>query len=69
VSIPSAYAQNSQPFLATGDGTSQAAALVSGAAAAILSKGGDVLRTLSTSAVNIPANAHEAGAGMLHLPT
>lgn len=69
VGIPSAYEQNNQAYLATGDGTSQAAALVSGAAAAILGQGGDVLSTLSKSAKLIPADQHQAGAGMLHLGT
>ncbi len=68
VGIPSAYAQWNKPYLAIGDGTSQAAALVSGAAAAILSQGGNVLTTLSKSALSIPANKQQAGAGMLHLP-
>lgn len=69
VGIPSAYAQGNKPFLAIGDGTSQAAALVSGAAAAILSQGGDVFTTLSKSALKIPATKQQAGAGMLYLPT
>ncbi len=68
VGIPSAYAQGNKPYLAIGDGTSQAAALVSGAAAAILSQGGNVFTTLSKSALSIPANKQQAGAGMLHLP-
>ena len=66
--MPSAYAQGNKPYLAIGDGTSQAAALVSGAAAAILSQGGNVFSTLSKSALSIPANQQQAGAGMLHLP-
>jgi thermitase len=68
VGIPSAFAEGGKPYLATGDGTSQAAALVSGAAAAILSRGGNVLATLSKSAQSIPATPHQAGAGMLRLP-
>lgn len=69
VGIPSAYAQANKPYLATGDGTSQAAALVSGAVAAILSQGGDVYATLSSNAVKIPATQQQAGDGMLHLPS
>jgi hypothetical protein len=69
VGIPSAYEQNNQSYLATGDGTSQAAALVSGAAAAILSQGGEVLSTLAKSAKIIPASKEQVGAGMLHLGT
>ena len=65
VGIPSAFAENNKPYLAIGDGTSQAAALVSGAAAAILSRGGDVLSVLSRNAQTIPATKAEAGAGML----
>lgn len=68
VGIPSAFVQANKPFLATGDGTSQAAALVSGAAAAVLSHGGNVFSTLSESALKIPATKQQAGAGMLHLP-
>ncbi len=68
VGIPSAYWEANKPYLATGDGTSQAAALVSGAAAAILSQGGNVFTTLSNSALSIPATKQQAGAGMLHLP-
>ena len=68
VGIPSAFAENNKPYLAIGDGTSQAAALVSGAAAAILSRGGDVLSVLSRNAQTIPATKAEAGAGMLRLP-
>ncbi|MCE9519806.1 MAG: S8 family serine peptidase [Verrucomicrobia bacterium] len=68
VGVPSAYAQGNKPYMAIGDGTSQAAALVSGAAAAILSQGGNVFTTLSKSALSIPANKQQAGAGMLHLP-
>lgn len=67
VGIPSAFTQDNQPYLATGDGTSQAAALVSGAAAAILGSGGEVLTTLTRNARAIPATSHEAGAGMLNL--
>jgi len=69
VGIPSAFAQANKAYLAVGDGTSQAAALVSGAAAAILSQGGNVLLTLSGSALSIPANKQQAGAGMLHIST
>jgi len=69
VGVPSAYAQNSKPLLAQGDGTSQAAALVSGAAAAIRSAGGDVISVLTKNAINTGLTRHETGAGMLRLPT
>lgn len=69
VGIPSAFTQGNKPFLAIGDGTSQAAALVSGAAAAILSQGGDVLSTLSKNAQAVPATPQQVGAGMVHLPS
>ncbi len=68
VGVPSAYAQDSKPLLAQGDGTSQAAALVSGAAAAIRSAGGDVMAILTANARNTGLTSHEAGAGMLTLP-
>ncbi|HEY2572892.1 MAG TPA: S8 family serine peptidase, partial [Verrucomicrobiaceae bacterium] len=61
VGVPSAYAEANKPYLATGDGTSQAAALVSGAVAAILSQGGDVVSTLSNNATKIPATKQQAG--------
>jgi thermitase len=68
VGIPSAYEKDSQPLLAQGDGTSQAAALVSGAAAAIRGAGGDALKVLTNNALNTGLNSHEGGAGMLRLP-
>jgi thermitase len=66
VGIPSAYTDNNKPMLAIGDGTSQAAALVSGAAAKILSEGGNVPWTLTNSAKPVQAGSQQAGAGMLH---
>lgn len=69
VGVPSAYAQDSKPLLAQGDGTSQAAALVSGAAAAIRSAGGDALTVLTSSARQTSAPPSDVGAGMLLLPT
>jgi thermitase len=67
VGIRSAYTENNRPMLATGDGTSQAAALVSGAAAAILSKGGNAIYTLTSTAKPVSATPQQAGAGMLYL--
>jgi thermitase len=67
VGIPSAFTKNNEPYLAVGDGTSQAAALVSGAAAAILGKGGNVKFTLTNTAKPVSASARQTGAGMLHL--
>jgi thermitase len=68
VGIPSDYEKDSQPLLAQGDGTSQAAALVSGAAAAIRGAGSDALKVLTNNALNTGLNSHEGGAGMLRLP-
>ena len=69
VGVPSAYAVNGQPYMAVGDGTSQASALVSGAAAAIAGGGGDVYGTLIKNARSVSAPATDVGAGVLHLPT
>lgn len=69
VGIPSAYWQKNKPYLATGDGTSQSAALVSGAAAYFLGNGWNVPQTLSSNAQRLQAPAQTAGAGMLRLPT
>jgi len=67
VGIPSAYAVNGQPYLAQGDGTSQAAALVSGSAAMITSTGGNVLKTLTQSVQPANAPTAQVGAGILSL--
>ncbi len=66
VGIPSAYFQDGKPYLAQGDGTSQAAALVSGAAATLKGWGiANVTSTLINNARKINASPQEVGAGML----
>jgi hypothetical protein len=69
VGIPSAYYQNDKAYLALGSGTSQSAALVSGAVAAIMSQGGNVRLTLSRNASPSLAPASAVGAGILRLPS
>jgi hypothetical protein len=68
VGIPSAYHAGGEALLATGHGTSQATALVSGAAAAFHSRGLDARIALTQSARPGSAKKHEIGAGILFLP-
>ena len=66
VGIPSAYFQDGKPYLAQGDGTSQAAALVSGAAATLKGWGiVNVTSALINNARQINATPQDVGAGML----
>ncbi len=66
VGIPSAYFQDGKPYLAQGDGTSQAAALVSGAAAAMKGWGStNLMNALINTANPTGATAQDVGAGML----
>jgi thermitase len=66
VGIPSAYFQDGKPYLAQGDGTSQAAALVSGAAATLKGWGiVNVASALINNARQINATPQDVGAGML----
>lgn len=68
VGIPSAYFRDNRPFIATGSGTSQAAALVSGVVATIAGHGGNVMLTLNRNAFPLQAPAQAVGAGMVRLP-
>jgi len=68
VGIPSAYSDGDEALLATGNGTSQATALVSGAAAAFHSRGLDAGIALTRNARPGSAKKQEIGAGILFLP-
>jgi hypothetical protein len=68
VGIPSAYQQDGKALLATSQGTSQATALVSGAAAAFYSRGSNPATALIESARPGSAGKEEIGAGILYLP-
>jgi hypothetical protein len=68
VGIPSAYQDGGRALLAVGHGTSQASALVSGAAAAFRSRGVDAGPALLRSARPGSAGQQEIGAGILFLP-
>lgn len=68
VGVPSAYHDGSAALLAIGNGTSQAAALVSGAAAAFRSRGLDVPTALTRNARPGSGRKEEIGAGILYLP-
>ncbi|OAI56110.1 hypothetical protein AYO49_04835 [Verrucomicrobiaceae bacterium SCGC AG-212-N21] len=68
VGIPSAYYHESRPYLGVGSGTSQSAALVSGAVAAIISHRGNVVLTLRRNAAPLQVPARSVGAGMVRLP-
>jgi hypothetical protein len=68
VGVPSAYHDGASPLLAIGNGTSQAAALVSGAAAAFRSRGLDVSSALTGHARPGSGKKEEIGAGILFLP-
>lgn len=69
VSVPSAYSADGQAAFVYGSGTSQAAALVSGAAAKLLAEGRNPATALpaSTQAADPSATPHQVGAGVLHL--
>lgn len=68
VGIPSAFQQDGKALLATSQGTSQATALVSGAAAAFYGRGANPATTLVQSARPGSAGTQEIGAGILFLP-
>jgi hypothetical protein len=68
VGVPSAYSDGKAPMLAIGNGTSQAAALVSGAAAVFRSRGLDAPSALVRHARPGSAGKDEIGAGILFLP-
>ncbi|MFN0127276.1 MAG: S8 family serine peptidase [Verrucomicrobiales bacterium] len=69
VSIPSGYSTDGEPAYVFGHGTSQAAALVSGAAAKLLSQGQNPVSALpaATKPPDPTATPHEVGAGILYL--
>jgi len=69
VSVPSAYSNAGQAAFVYGDGTSQAAALVSGAAAKLLSQGQNpaTALTAATRPADPSATPHQVGAGVLYL--
>lgn len=68
VGVPSAYHNGTSALLAIGNGTSQAAALVSGAAAAFQSRGFDVPSALVRHARPGSGRKEEIGAGVLFVP-
>jgi subtilisin family serine protease len=68
VGVPSAYHEGGQARLATGNGTSQATALVSGAAAAFRSRGLDAAEALIRNARPGSGKKEEIGAGVLFVP-
>ena len=68
VGVPSAYHDGASALLAIGNGTSQAAALVSGAAAAFRSRGFDVPSALVLHARPGSGRKEEIGAGVLFVP-
>lgn len=67
VGVPSAYHDGATALLGIGNGTSQAAALVSGAAAMYRSQGLDVMSALTARARPGNATPEAIGAGILHL--
>ena len=69
VSVPSAYSSEGESGYVFGSGTSQAAALVSGAAAKLLSQGFDPEKALpaATKPGASTTTPHEIGAGILYL--
>ena len=69
VSVPSAYSIHGESSFVLGDGTSQAAALVSGAAAKLLSQGHNPADALpaATRPGEATATPHQIGAGVLYL--
>jgi len=68
VGIPSAYQEGGKALLATGNGTSQATGLVSGAAAAFYSRGINPASALISNARPDPTRQQEIGAGILFVP-
>jgi hypothetical protein len=68
VGIPSGYYHENKPYLGIGSGTSQSAALVSGAVAAFISRNANVLLSLQRNAQRLQAPAQSVGAGMVRLP-
>jgi subtilisin family serine protease len=69
VGLPSAYQEGGKALLATGSGTSQATALVSGAAAAFRARGINPGPALIENARTDSARQQEIGAGILFVPT
>ena len=69
VSVPSAYSNHGESSFVLGDGTSQAAAMVSGAAAKLLSQGHNPADALpaATRPGEATATPHQIGAGVLYL--
>jgi thermitase len=67
VGVPSAYSEDGHAAYVYGDGTSQSAALASGAAAVLLSKGENPSKSLINYTRTGNATAHEVGAGVLYL--
>ena len=67
VGVPSAYSEGGQPAYVYGDGTSQSAALTSGAAAVLLGQGQNPSKTLINYTRAGAGTAHEVGAGVLFL--
>ncbi|MCB1091762.1 MAG: S8 family serine peptidase [Verrucomicrobiae bacterium] len=68
VGVPAAFVLNGEPVYGIGNGTSQAAALVSGSAAVMLNRGLTPKIALPQQAKPFPGRRMEVGAGMLHLP-
>ncbi len=68
VGIPSAYQEKGNALLATGNGTSQATALVSGAVAAFRARGIEAGTALIENARPGAAGKQEIGAGILFVP-
>ena len=68
VGLPSAYQEGGKALLATGSGTSQATALVSGAAAAFYARGINPVPALIENARPDAARQQEIGAGILFMP-
>ncbi len=69
ISVPSAYSTEGEPAYVYGSGTSQAAALVSGAAARLLSQGRNPSAALPTATrpADPSTTPHQVGAGVLYL--
>jgi len=69
VSVPSAYSSDGQAAFVYGSGTSQASALVSGAAAKLLAEGRNPATALpaTTRPADPSTTPHQVGAGVLHL--
>lgn len=69
VGIPSAYFAENRVLIGTGNGTSQAAALVSGTLAHLKARGLNPSRALTTNARPIQGGRSNFGAGVLFLPS